>query len=91
MSGVQPLGHLDSEGEEGEALSEVLLTVAQAAGYLQCHPQTVRGYIKSDRLAHVKVGRQYRIRLEDLQAGVQPVERASAPTDGKFRSMARSM
>lgn len=59
---------------ERDRMSDVLLTVAQAAGYLQCHPQTVRGYIKAERLPAIKLDRQYRIRLEDLQAGVRPVE-----------------
>lgn len=70
-------------------MTKVLLTVAQAAGYLQCHPQTVRGYIKSDRLPAIEVGRQYRIRLEDLQAGVKPVERVRKQSSGGFREKAR--
>lgn len=73
-------------------MSEVLLTVAQAAGYLQCHPQTVRGYIHAKRLPAVKVGRQYRIHLSDIQRGVsEPVEVSRKQSSGGFREKARRM
>lgn len=60
----------------GVGVSDVLMTVAEAAGYLRCHPQTVRSLIHSGRLPAVKLNRQYRIKLEDLQAGVRVSDRA---------------
>lgn len=36
-------------------MSDVLMTVAEAAGYLRCHPQTVRGYIRDERLPAVQL------------------------------------
>lgn len=71
-------------------MSDVLMTVAEAAGYLRCHPQTVRSLIHSGRLPAVKLNRQYRIKLEDLQAGVRPVEQVRQPAVS-FREKARRM
>lgn len=71
-------------------MSDVLMTVAEAAGYLRCHPQTVRGYIRDERLPAVQVNRQYRIKLEDLQAGVRPVEQVRQHAVS-FREKARRM
>ena len=71
-------------------MSDVLMTVAEAAGYLRCHPQTVRGYIKSGQLPAIKMGMTYRIKLADIQAGIQPLEKVRQ-TSVSFREKARRM
>jgi len=45
----------------------VLLTVEEVAERLRCHPQTVRRYIWSGRLSHVKVGGLVRVPEAALQ------------------------
>jgi excisionase family DNA binding protein len=49
-----------------------LLTVAQVARRLQIHEITVRRYIKAGALRAVRVGRNLRVREEDLERFVQP-------------------
>ncbi|GAA3387160.1 helix-turn-helix domain-containing protein [Streptomyces roseoviridis] len=43
-------------------------TVEQVADLLGLHVKTVRGYVRDGRLPATRVGRQYRIRQEDLDA-----------------------
>src|SRR5690606_41503039 len=43
-------------------------TVEQAARLLGLHVKTVRGYVRDGRLKAVKIGKQYRIAREDLEA-----------------------
>lgn len=45
-----------------------ILTVAQAATYLQVSEKTVLKWIKNDKLIASQVGRIYRIRLSDINA-----------------------
>ncbi|MET9954327.1 helix-turn-helix domain-containing protein [Streptomyces sp. NPDC006339] len=56
-------------------------TVEQVAGLLDLHVKTVRGYVRDGRLPATRVGRQYRIRPEDLDAftGTSPAPAAVAP------------
>lgn len=50
-------------------------SVDQVAELLGLHVKTVRGYIRDGRLAATRIGKQYRIRREDLEAfGGGPVE-----------------
>jgi excisionase family DNA binding protein len=52
-------------------------SVDQVAELLGLHVKTVRGYIRDGRLAATRIGKQYRIRREDLEAfGGGPVEAA---------------
>ena len=44
-----------------------LLTVSETAEYLKVSTVTVRRYIKSKRLPAVRVGRNIRVRREDLE------------------------
>ncbi|WP_306367486.1 helix-turn-helix domain-containing protein [Nocardiopsis sp. CC223A] len=43
-------------------------SVDQVAELLGLHVKTVRGYIRDGRLAATRIGKQYRIRREDLEA-----------------------
>ncbi|WP_182379838.1 helix-turn-helix domain-containing protein [Nocardioides sp. WS12] len=47
-----------------------ILTVAEAADYLRVNPRTVLTLISTGKIPALKVGRQYRIRLSDLQAAL---------------------
>lgn len=51
-------------------MSDKLMTVKEAAGYLKVHWQTVRNYINSGRIRAAKVGKNIRIRESDLQSFV---------------------
>ena len=50
-----------------------LLTVNEAAKMLNLHEITIRRHIKQGRLRAIKVGRQVRIRREDLEEFMKPV------------------
>jgi len=50
-----------------------LLTVSEVAKILNLHEITIRRHIKQGRLRAVKVGRQVRIRREDLEEFMKPV------------------
>src|SRR5262245_14484154 len=45
-----------------------LFSVEQAAQLLNLHVRTVRGYVRRGRLKAKRIGKQYRITREDLQA-----------------------
>ncbi len=45
-----------------------LLTVEEAAAYLRVTPPTVYRLLRAGKLPGVKVGRQWRVRLADLEA-----------------------
>ncbi len=49
-------------------MSYRLYSVEQVAGRLGLHVRTVRNYVREGRLKAVRVGKQYRIRAEDLAA-----------------------
>lgn len=54
----------------------VLLTVDEVANRLKCHPQTVRRWIWSGKLGHVKVGGLVRISEEEVRRLLKDGERA---------------
>ena len=45
-----------------------LLSVFDVAQRLNLHVKTVRGYVREGRLKAVRIGKQYRIAREDLEA-----------------------
>lgn len=48
-----------------------ILTLEQAAHYLQIHPQTLRGWVRGGRGPAVfRAGAHYRFRLRDVEAWV---------------------
>lgn len=49
-------------------MSLTILTVNEAAKLLRVNPDAVRGYIHTGELSAARVGRGYRIDLEDLRA-----------------------
>ena len=49
-------------------MSEELYSVEQVADRLGLHVKTVRGYVREGRLKAVRIGKQYRIAREDLEA-----------------------
>jgi putative molybdopterin biosynthesis protein len=48
-------------------VESTVLTVDEAAAYLKVHYKTVYALIRSGRLKAAKVGRQYRIKEEDIE------------------------
>jgi excisionase family DNA binding protein len=49
-------------------MSQELLSVEQVAERLKLHVRTVRNYVRDQRLKAVRIGKQYRIAREDLEA-----------------------
>ncbi|MBO0868600.1 MAG: helix-turn-helix domain-containing protein [Micromonosporaceae bacterium] len=61
-------------------------SVGQVAELLGLHVKTVRGYVRDGRLKAVRIGKQYRIRPEDLEAFTgQPVEPPARETARRLR------
>ncbi len=60
-------------------MSQELYSVEQVAERLGLNVRTVRGYVRSGRLKAVRIGKQYRIAREDLEAFTgRPVAPAAA-------------
>src|SRR5690242_5451844 len=61
------------------------LSVNEAAEQLRVQPRTVRDYIHAGRLRAARIGKQYRIRIEDLEilsrGGVERTSGASVGAD----------
>jgi excisionase family DNA binding protein len=57
------------------------ISIEEAAQRLNLHVRTVRRYVRSGRLKAVRVGKQYRIAPEDLDALVGATTAAALPTD----------
>ena len=55
----------------------LLLTVGEVANRLKCHPQTVRRWIWSGKLGHVKVGGLVRISEEEVRRLLKDGERGA--------------
>lgn len=49
-------------------MSQELYSVEQVADLLNLHVRTVRNYVREGRLTAVRIGKQYRIAREDLEA-----------------------
>lgn len=49
-------------------MDQELYSVEQIAGLLNLHVRTVRNYVREGRLKAVRIGKQYRIAREDLEA-----------------------
>ena len=49
-------------------MAQNLYSVEQVAGLLNLHVRTVRNYVREGRLKAVRIGKQYRIAREDLEA-----------------------
>ncbi|WP_310715355.1 helix-turn-helix domain-containing protein [Nonomuraea sp. 3-1Str] len=58
----------DREFEGRVAMAERYYSVERVAEVLGLHVKTVRGYVRDGRLRATRIGRQYRIAAEDLEA-----------------------
>jgi excisionase family DNA binding protein len=59
-------------------MAQELYSVEQVAELLGLHVRTVRNYVRDGRLKAVRIGKQYRVAREDLEALTgKPVERTS--------------
>jgi len=60
-------------------MSKELYSVEQVAERLGLHVKTVRGYVREGRLKAVRIGKQYRIARQDLEALTGRPEPAPEP------------
>jgi excisionase family DNA binding protein len=60
-------------------MSQELYSVEQVAERLGLHVKTVRSYVREGRLKAVRIGKQYRIAREDLEAMTGRPEAAPEP------------
>jgi excisionase family DNA binding protein len=62
-----------------------LYSVEQVADLLNLHVRTVRGYVRDGKLKAVRIGKQYRVAREDLEAmtgrPMAALDRASVPRE----------
>ncbi|KAA6215321.1 DNA-binding protein [Streptomyces albofaciens JCM 4342] len=74
-------------------MNERLYSVEQVAERLGLHVRTVRNYVRDGRLAAVRIGKQYRIAHEDLEAFTgRPAPAApEGPADGPRHSEVSSI
>ena len=56
-----------------------LYSLEQVAERLGLHVRTVRGYVRSGRLKAVRIGKQYRVTREDLEALTGPTVDEAVP------------
>lgn len=67
-------------------MSQQLYSVDQVAAHLGLHVRTVRNYVRDGRLRAVRIGKQYRIAREDVEAFTgQPVQGRRAEVPGAER------
>jgi excisionase family DNA binding protein len=59
-----------------------MLSVEDVAERLQLRPRTIRDYIRTGRLQATRIGKQYRIRVEDLELIGRRRPTAAAPSTG---------
>jgi excisionase family DNA binding protein len=64
--------------KQEDSTSQQLYSVEQVADLLGLHVRTVRNYVREGRLKAIRIGKQYRIAREDLQA---MTGRATVPLD----------
>ena len=62
-------------------MTKELYTIEKDAQILDLHVRTVRGYVREGRIKATKIGKQYRITKEDLEAftGIKAVAEPSVP------------
>jgi excisionase family DNA binding protein len=65
---------------EGTIRTPAMYTVAEIAKILDLHPKTVRRFIRDDRIRARKIGREWRVRKEDLREYAHG-ELAGRPTE----------
>ena len=69
--------------EETESLSEMsdMLTISEVAKYLKLHELTVRRLAREGELPAFKVGRQWRIKRNLLEAWIEERSGKGSPTE----------
>ncbi len=76
-------------------MDKELYSVEQVAERLGLHVKTVRNYVREGRLKAVRIGKQYRIARQDLEAMTGRSEPAPEPVrrsvTSRFRASWRSM
>ncbi|WP_326612623.1 helix-turn-helix domain-containing protein [Streptomyces scopuliridis] len=65
-------------------------SVDQVAELLDLHVRTVRGYVRDGRLKATRIGKQYRIAREDLEAFTGRPAPSSSPSSGPERRQAEA-
>ena len=58
--------------------TETYYTLEEAAKMLKLHPQTLRRWIREGKLPAKRFGKQFRLRLEDIERAAQPALHAEA-------------
>jgi len=71
----------------GRAVEPEVLTVDQAAGYLQIHRATVYKYIREGLLPAVRLGKVYRLLRPDVEAFLQARRVGAAPEEPTGRDL----
>lgn len=69
----RPLVGNGGSPDDGASPEQELLTVEQAAAYLQMHKVTVYKYIRTGLLPAARLGKVYRIYRKDVEALLQSV------------------
>src|SRR5919199_298383 len=67
---------------------ESYTTLEEAAQILKLHPQTLRRWIRQGKLPARRFGKQYRLRVEDIERAAQPALPEDAEEAGHFDRMA---
>jgi excisionase family DNA binding protein len=72
---------------------EKMVSVGEAAEVVGVHPKTLGRLIRNGEVPAVRVGRQWRIRLSDLEPGYQAPRKAAAKREptGTFTRIAAEL
>src|SRR5215203_2377062 len=70
------------------AKPQELLTLAEAAAYLRVHRRTMSRLLRQRVVPGTKIGRQWRVRVADLDAALSPGMPQARDTDGSPGSAA---
>lgn len=69
-------------------MAEILLTVAEVAARLKCHPHTVRRWIWAHKLSAVKVGDLVRVPSQEVERLMtEGLAKAPKPVSGDARGL----
>jgi len=63
-------------------MQEEFVTPEEAASRLRVHEDTIRDWCRTGRLKATKVGKQWRIRPQDIEAFLKPNEEVPKKVDG---------
>jgi len=63
----------------------IIMSVEQAAAFLQLHPKTVLGLLRRKRIAGTRIGRMWRVHREDLEDFVRKPPTTENPQNSAAR------